>query len=183
MWGNSRDEYTLTCIRRANLDAMWARATSTVRANLSRIKLDYGIAVGVFAIADPLPNLGWPRLEDRVGMGIAIMTLQSSLQPGKYCQHLQFDSMRKTPTWYGHMHRGGTEYSRLTLYAQDERKVKTSTSLSDGEWFRDSNWGPSLEWARFIGRMRRSRRELFWHLTLWPRMSGKVQRTEMKGKG
>ena len=144
MWGNPRDEYTLTCIWRANLDAMWARATSTVRANLSRIKLDYGIAVGVFAITDPLPSLGWPRLEDRVGMGIAIVTLQSSLRPGKYCRHLQFDSMCKTPTWYSHMHRGGTEYSRLTLYAQDERKVKTSTLPTDGEWFQRFKLGAKL---------------------------------------
>ena len=143
-WGEQQDEYTLTCVRRANLDAMWARATSTVRANLGRIRLDYRSARQVFSIYEPLPLLGWEKLEDRVGMGVAIMTLHSSLRPGKYCRHLQFDSMRKTPTWYGHLHRGGTEYSRLTLFAQDERKVKTSTCPTDGEWFQRFKLGAKL---------------------------------------
>lgn len=144
IWGDPRDEYTITCIRRASLDAMWARAPSTVRANLNRIRLDYSASVELFSIHDPMPNLGWERLEDRVGMGIAIVTLHSSLRPGKYCRHLQYDSMRKTPTWYGHVHRGGAAYSRLTLFAQDERKVKTSTSPTDGEWFQRFKLGAKL---------------------------------------
>jgi hypothetical protein len=143
-WGDPNDEYMLTCIRRANLDVMWARASSTVRANLGRIRLDYDAARHVFSLYKPLPSLGWDELEDRVGMGVAIMTLHSSLRPGRYCRHLQFDSMRKTPTWYGHLHRGGTEYSRLTLFAQDERKVKTSTSPTDGEWFQRFKLGAKL---------------------------------------
>jgi hypothetical protein len=52
--------------------------------------------------------------------------------------------MRKTPTWYGHVHRGGAAYSRLTLFAQDERKVKTSTSPTDGEWFQRFKLGAKL---------------------------------------
>lgn len=143
-WGEAGDEYTLTCIRRANLDALWARAPSTVKANYLRLKLDYTASVDLFSISDPLPRMGWGKLEDRVGMGIAIVTLHSSLRPGKYCRHLQYDSMRKTPTWYGHVHRGGTEYSRLTLFAQDERKVKTSTSPTDGEWFQRFKLGAKL---------------------------------------
>jgi hypothetical protein len=84
-WGDPNDEYMLTCIRRANLDVMWARASSTVRANLGRIRLDYDAARHVFSLYKPLPSLGWDELEDRVGMGVAIMTLHSSLRPGRYC--------------------------------------------------------------------------------------------------
>jgi len=123
---------------------MWARATSTVRANYNRIRLDYSASVELFSIHEPMPKLGWEKLEDRVGMGIAIITLHSSLRPGKYGRHLQFDSMRKTPTWYGHVHRGGAAYSQLTLFAQDERKVKTSTSPTDGEWFQRFKLGAKL---------------------------------------
>jgi len=91
--------------------------------------------VELFSIHEPMPKLGWEKLEDRVGMGIAIITLHSSLRPGKFCRHLQYDSMRKAPTWYGHVHRGGAAYSKLTLFSQDERKVKTSTSPMEREWF------------------------------------------------
>ena len=151
VWGDPGDEYTLTCIRRANLDAMWARASSTVRANYNRIRLDYTAAIGLFSIHEPMPRLGWDKLEDRVGMGIAIVTLHSSLYPGRYCRHLQYDLMRKTPTWYGHVHRGGAAYSQLTLFAQDERKVKTSTSPTDGEWFQRFKLGAKLR----MGQIRR----------------------------
>jgi hypothetical protein len=37
IWGDPRDEYTITCIRRANLNAMWARAPRTVKANYNQI--------------------------------------------------------------------------------------------------------------------------------------------------
>ena len=40
-WGDCKDEFTLMCIRRANLDAMWAREPSTVKTNLSRIVRDH----------------------------------------------------------------------------------------------------------------------------------------------
>jgi hypothetical protein len=59
--------------------------------------------------------------------------------------------MRKTPTWYGHVHRGGAAYSQLTLFAQDERKVKTSTSPTDGEWFQRFKLGAKLR----MGQIRR----------------------------
>jgi hypothetical protein len=144
VWGKAQDEYTLTCIRRASLDAMWGRASSTVKANLSRVQKDYRASQEVFAIRKPLPELGWDKLEDRVGMGVALMTLHSSLRRGKYAETLQFDTMRKTPTWYGHMHRGGRAYNTETLYAQDERRVRSSTCPTDGEWFTRFKLGAKL---------------------------------------
>jgi len=81
-WANSKDGYTLICIRRANLDAMWSREASTVEGNLRRMRLDYQDAMAVLSIAEPLPKLGNPTLEDRVGMGAAIITLHSSLRKG-----------------------------------------------------------------------------------------------------
>ena len=97
---SKKDAWTLLVIRRANLDAMWSRETSTVSNNLSRLKLDYRDAMQVFSFEDPLPTLGHDDVRDRVGMKCAIMTLNASLRKGKYTGNLQWASMRKTPTWF-----------------------------------------------------------------------------------
>eukprot|EP00956_Cyclotella_meneghiniana_P007531 scaffold10178_cov23-Cyclotella_meneghiniana.AAC.3 len=130
-----RDGHTMMFIRRANLDACWSRAESTVRSNLSRIVLDTQSAEFSFDLFDYLPKLGSPRVEDRVGMAVAIVTLNASLRPGKYTQHLQYDSMRNTPTWFRNAYAAGTEYMVDTLYAQDEKKVHATNCVTAGEWF------------------------------------------------
>lgn len=132
---NPKDGHTLMCIRRANLDACWSRATRTVRANLNRVVADTRSAEFSLELYDYLPHLGWPEIEDRVGMAIALVTLNASLRPGKYANHLQYDSMRKTPTWFGSAHSAGTAYMVDTLYAQDEKKVHATSCVTAGEWF------------------------------------------------
>eukprot|EP00956_Cyclotella_meneghiniana_P043382 scaffold267197_cov149-Cyclotella_meneghiniana.AAC.1 len=119
---NSKDCHTLMCIRRAILDALWSRATRTVRSNLNRILADCQSADFTFELHDYLPKLGWPVVEDRVGMAVALVMLNASLRPGQYADHLQYDSMRKTPTWFRNIHEAGTGYSVDTIYAQDEKK-------------------------------------------------------------
>eukprot|EP00956_Cyclotella_meneghiniana_P040565 scaffold199299_cov36-Cyclotella_meneghiniana.AAC.1 len=123
------------CIRRANLDACWSRATKTVKSNLSRIIMDTQSADFSLELLDYLPQLGSARLEDRVGMAIALVTLNASLRPGKYAHHLQYDSMRKTPTWFRNVYESGTAYMTGTLYAQDEKKVHATDCVVSGEWF------------------------------------------------
>ena len=125
----------LICIRRAILDALWSRASSTVKANLSRIVRDYQAADITFGMTDYLPQLGWVTLEDRVGMGIALVTLLASLRPGKYTGHLQYDSMRRTPTWFKNVYTAGMGYNVDTLYAQDDKKVHATSCVTAGEWF------------------------------------------------
>lgn len=95
-------------------------------------------------------------MEDRVGMGVALMTFHSSLRKGRYAETLQFDTMRKTPTWYGHMHHGGSAYNTETLYAQDERRVRSSTCLTDGEWFTHFKLGAKLR----MGQIRKQNKAL-----------------------
>jgi hypothetical protein len=129
------DAYMLMCIRRAVLDALWSRSSSTVKSNLARVVKDYQAADITFGLKDYLPQLGWPVLEDRVGMGIAIVTLMASLRPGKYTSHLQYDSMRRTPTWFKNAHSAGSGYNVDTLYAQDDKKVHATSCVTAGEWF------------------------------------------------
>ena len=87
--GNPKDEFTLMCIRRASLDAMWSREASTVSGNLNRLRRDYDDTKASLSIAEPLPVLGRDDVSDRVGMGVAVSTLNASLRKGKYAGHLQ----------------------------------------------------------------------------------------------
>ena len=134
-WSSSRDSYTLTCIRRANLDVMWSRSTSTVDLNLSRSQRDYFSAMALFDLRDPLPHLGFKTVEDRVGMRVAIIMLNASLRPGKYVDHLQPDSVRKTRTWWNNAYLAGNRYMTNSIYAKDGKKMHETNSVTSGPWF------------------------------------------------
>ena len=136
-WGSFRDQQLLMVMRRANLDACWGRATSTVTANLSRVRKDHKDMVqGTPLTGDEfLPHLGNPKLEDRVGMRVAVQVLRASLRPGKYAEFIQFDTIRKTRTWWNNAYNAGEEYNADAIFARDERKVVATTSPTSGEWF------------------------------------------------
>ena len=92
---NPTDGMLLRLIRRANLDMMWSRESSTVIATYrdlktsARLQLDLGLLpVG----ADQGP---WP-VGDFTGMAIAITMLRKSLDSGRNNNmYQQFDSVRK----------------------------------------------------------------------------------------
>lgn len=135
MPGDRKDDYTLMCIRRATLDACWSRAASTVEGNAQRLVLDYKMASMVLSVDKPLPKLGNSKIEDRVGMGVALYTLQSSLRKGRYANHLQWDAMRKTPTWYRSAYDAGAGYENQTIYASDDKKLHVTSCPAQGKWF------------------------------------------------
>ena len=54
-------------IRRANLDAMWAREPETVKGNLRQVRRDYTDAVTLYIMVDPLPYLPTHKVGDLVG--------------------------------------------------------------------------------------------------------------------
>ena len=124
----------LLCICRVNLDVFWSRATKTVKANLNRIILDSKAADRLFWMNNYLPQLGWPTLEDRVGILAVIITLNASLHPGKYAGHHQSDLVRKTPTWFRAIHMSGAGYTTEIIYEQDEKNVHATTCVTAGEW-------------------------------------------------
>lgn len=43
--------------------------------------------------------------------------------------------MRKTPTWYGNVYSGGTDYNNGSLMARDDRKMYLTNCPSAGLWF------------------------------------------------
>ena len=77
-------------------------------------------------------------------MAVALVMLNASLRPGQYADHLQYDSMRKTPTWFRNVHEAGAGYSVDTIYAQDEKKVHVTTCVTSGEWFVRCKLGAKL---------------------------------------
>ena len=135
MQGNPGDDFALICICRANLDAMWSRETSTVTGNLNRMRPDYHDAIPFLPIKDPLPTLGHDEIEDRVGMGVAIMTLNASLRKGKFADHLQWDTMRKIPTWYTNIYEAGENYGESAIYSAQDKKVYESSCPTAGRSF------------------------------------------------
>lgn len=134
-WNSPVDCNALTGIRQANLDVMWARASSTVATNLSRQRKDYSSAMARYPLRQPLPLLGFEEVEDKVGMTAALITLNASLRQGKYADHLQPDSARKTRSWYNNAHMSGASYLTNTMYAKDEKKLHATSSPTAGEWY------------------------------------------------
>jgi len=54
-----------------------------------------------------LAQLGCPELKDRVGITAAIVTLATSLHPGRNFTNIQKYTMRKTQTWISNAHDAG----------------------------------------------------------------------------
>ena len=82
-----------------------------------------------------VPVLGRDDISDRVGMGIAITTLNASLRKGKYTNHLQWDTMRKNPTWYTNAFEAGEEFSSGAIFSNQDKKSYESTAPTASRWF------------------------------------------------
>ena len=134
-WFDGKDSYTLTCIRRANLDAMWSRESSTVRANLSRMRKDYFECISVFPFPPPFPDMANHELKDRVGMREALYILQASRRAGRNdTSNVQFDTVRKTTTWISNLHDAGANYSNQSIGGGSTEKLLVSSSAVGGKW-------------------------------------------------
>ena len=82
--GNSKDNYTLLCLRRSILDEFWNRETSTVSGNFRKLRRDYFDSAEALSIRRPVPIIGTNKVRDRVGMGCAIQNLDASRIKGKW---------------------------------------------------------------------------------------------------
>jgi hypothetical protein len=122
--GIHNDHFTLVAIRRVLLDVMWAREPDTVAGNWARAKRgDYITAVNHLSLRTELllPVLGNPTVTDMVGMGVAILTVVTSLRAGINSSNIQYDTMRKTPAWYGNAFDAGSEYTCDTVVGLEQK--------------------------------------------------------------
>jgi hypothetical protein len=134
--GNHKDHFTLVAIRRVLIDVMWAREPDTVAGNWARSKRDYDMATNHLSLRTQslLPLLGNPKVEDRLGMGVAILTVVTSLRAGVNSANIQYDTMRKTPTWYGNGFDAGSRYTCDTVIGLDQKKQYLSSGHTCGKW-------------------------------------------------
>jgi len=182
-FGNRKDLFTLTAIRRVSLDVMWAREPATVAGNWARARADYSMVSNHLSLeaGTLLPRLGNPKLEDRVGMAVALATVCTSLRAGRNSSNIQVDTMRRTQTWYGNAHDAGSGYSCQTVVGLDQKKQYLSTSHTFGRWFSRFMRGARLR----MGMVRRQNEALMSLLLLgvcaageeaWRQSSSEVER-------
>jgi hypothetical protein len=87
------DELFMLCIRRANLDALWSRESSTVRVNKGRFNKAIELT-GMLALEKPYGERGPFPEEDSFGMKVACLTLLRSLDRGVNANTIQYETMR-----------------------------------------------------------------------------------------
>jgi hypothetical protein len=131
------DKRLLRAIRRANLDAFWSRATSTVKGNRDRVKnsLDMLASVG---LRGPYESEGSFPPFDHCGYEIAILMLIASQRPGKYSNsHSQWDTIRKYRTAYSNHVRTTPQSNTQVLAFGDDRgqSQRTSQDKCFSVWF------------------------------------------------
>jgi hypothetical protein len=146
---NKRDQFTLTAIRRHQLDVMWARESHTVATNWARAKADYDMTMSHLSVLSEslLPQLGSAEVRDQVGMAEALTTLVTSLCPGRNSTNIQWDTMWKTRAWLSNAHDAGREYTCETVVGMDRAKQYVTSGHTSGKWFGRFMRGARLRWV------------------------------------
>jgi hypothetical protein len=131
-----KDNLLLCCIRRANLDAMWGRESSTVDANLCGIKhlIRQWLKVD---LPPTFPSLGPFPVHDLLGMGVAVAMLLKSLEPGKYnAVYQQFETVWKLRAAYSNAYMASTQgATSLRTVGGDRAKHHLTFSPTQSVWF------------------------------------------------
>ena len=135
VWESPKDTRTLRYIRRALLDVMWSRTKETVKNTFNRMRKDCAEAAEALSVGRIFPKMGNPEVEDKVGMGIALVLLHASLRKGNYTNHLQFDTTRKTASWAWHACTAILRDEDETLYASDDKTMHASGAPTRTKWF------------------------------------------------
>ncbi len=99
---------------------------------------------------------------DRVGLGVALTMVLALLRPGKHSSNVQFDTIRKTQTWYANTYNAGENVSWETVVGLDQKKQYVSTGHTFGKWFAQFMRGARLR----LGVVRRLNEALMSKLVL-----------------
>ena len=123
MPNSAKDAMLRVCIRRVNLDAIWAREPSTYRSTLATLRRDYDAAYDLVGLREPVPKRGPFPLADPFGMTASVMVLLSSLRQGRRGQHIQWDTARTTTSAYSNAWMSGLDTLGATVAAREDRKL------------------------------------------------------------
>ena len=132
------DKKLAACVRRVNLDAFWARESSTIANNLRNVKqvLKFSKKLG---LAGPFSSEGPMPFYDHCGYEIAVYMVLHSTQAGRHNKkYVQFETIRQLRTCFGNfvkisssnVHRGLTVDASMGL----QRDILNSPTNS--LWFR-----------------------------------------------
>jgi hypothetical protein len=120
-YNQEKDKLLLACIRRANLDAFWSRASSTVTANGDRVRAALVLSDSV-GLQGPYENDGVMPYNDHCGYEVAIQMLLASRKPGKHsAKYSQWDTIRKLRTVYSNQYKSSVQFNSTVVALGDDR--------------------------------------------------------------
>lgn len=132
------DRNYISCIRRANLDAINGRAQGTIKNHVDQMKATEIRCREINRTPD-FPQRGPFPVSDPVGMGCAVDMLYRSLTAkGRINQHIQFETMRKgrstqTLLWASSP-KGTMEGS---TFSGNASRIRFTTCPTQSRWFGD----------------------------------------------
>jgi hypothetical protein len=137
---NQQDRLAMDCIRRANLDAIWAREPSTIAGNLSQArKMErFGEALGFSHV---VPPMGPFPLTDTFGMKVACCTLLKSLEPGKWEATVQYSTTRRLRSAFSNFFHASHWGEALSVMAYETQKLITTPCPTYGYWYQRFSLG------------------------------------------
>ena len=125
------------CLRRANLDAMNARAGSTIRQHAAFIQTAVRNAKAVnrtpfFPPRGPMP------LNDSVGMGLAVDLLLKGINSrGRIKRHIQYDTMRKGRSTFSLAWASSPMGTNETAaFTSTRNRINLTSCPTQSDWFR-----------------------------------------------
>ena len=124
----------IATIRRANLDAFWAREPGTVNSTrldgikIVRLEKDLNLQ-------STFPSMGPFPVKDVLGMGIAVCMLRRSLEKGRYKDTLQYETVRKLRSAYSNIWHASRETLTTSVMARDLKKTFVTSCPTYGLWF------------------------------------------------
>lgn len=129
-----KDQEVLSLIRRASLDAFWARASTTVGSNLREARRGERFAdrLGLGSITPPM---GPFPLDDVFGMKGAIMILDRSLDPGIHEEFVQWDTFRTARSAITNISQAGVDGLRDVVGAYERNRTWISKVPTHSFWF------------------------------------------------
>lgn len=132
--GDSRDEETLEYIRRANLDAFWARESSTVSKNLN-VLFRAHLCFERLNLNSTVHHLGPFPLYDSFGMLPAIAVLDKSLDKGKYEEFVQWETFRKMRSAITNFHQASASGLEDVIASYERKNLWISKVPTHSFWF------------------------------------------------
>ena len=132
---NPQEEFTMRCIRRANLDAFWSRRPGTVYQHFRTFQLVMDLDVALGFGDKLLPPLGPFPLRDTVGMTAAVFFVARSLMPGRKQGALSFGTTRKMRTFFGNVYQASAAGSDpKSLVGLDKGATRQTADPTKSIW-------------------------------------------------